>query len=270
MGSGPERTSQDGAHEASARHTPSPRGVEDIFSRVTPGRISQDIVEQVKAAIREGRLKPGDRLPPERELTERFGASRVTVRDALRILEASGLIEIRVGARGGAFVTAPAPGWVGEGIANMLMMASLTAEEVTEARFIFELGLVSLVCERVTDEDIKELEEICNRAEQALRDGDYHMDLSAEFHIRFARCTHNGAIEMIVDSFQGPLLMSLTRAQAVAPQMGHRGTKEHRELIEAIRERNEELARSIMARHLTRTAERLSSSTGTGARRDRR
>ncbi|MGH2819505.1 MAG: FadR/GntR family transcriptional regulator [Actinomycetota bacterium] len=234
-----------------------PQGPGDIFSRVTPGRISQDIVEQVKGAIREGQLKPGDRLPPERELTERFGASRVTVRDALRILEASGLIEIRVGARGGAFVTAPAPGWVGEGIANMLMMASITAEEVTEARFIFELGLVPLVCERITDEDIEALEEICDRAEMALRDGGYDMQISAEFHIRLARCTHNGAIEMIVDSFQGPLLMSLTRAQEVAPQMGRRGTKEHRELVAALRARDQDLARSIMDRHLRRTAERL-------------
>jgi GntR family transcriptional regulator, transcriptional repressor for pyruvate dehydrogenase complex len=232
-------------------------GSSDIFSRVTPGRISQDIVQQVKGAIREGQLKPGDRLPPERELTERFGASRVTVRDALRILEASGLIEIRVGARGGAFVTAPAPDWVGEGIANMLMMASVTAEDVTEARFIFELGLVPLVCERRTAEDIAALEEICDRAEQALRDGDYDVKLSAEFHTRLARSTHNDAIEMIVDSFHGPLLMSLTQAQRVAPQMGRRGTKEHRELIAAIRDRDHERARSIMSKHLARTAERV-------------
>ena len=237
-------------------------GSNNLFSRVTPGRISQDIVQQVKGAIREGQLKPGDRLPPERELTERFGASRVTVRDALRILEANGLIEIRVGARGGAFVTAPAPDRVGEGIANMLMMASVTAEEVTEARLIFELGLVPAVCERRTDEDIEALEEICDHAERALRDGDYDMSLSAAFHTRFARCTHNGAIEMIVDSFHGPLLMSLTKAKQVAPQMGRRGTKEHRQLVAAIRDRDHELARSIMDKHLRRTAERLSSTDG--------
>jgi DNA-binding FadR family transcriptional regulator len=247
---------------APARPSDGPR---NIFSRVTPGRISQDIVQQVKGAIREGQLKAGDRLPPERELTERFGASRVTVRDALRILEASGLIEIRVGARGGAFVTAPAPDWVGEGIANMLMMASVTAEEVTEARFIFELGLVPAVCERRTGEDIEALEEICERAERALRDGEYDMKLSAEFHTRFARCTHNGAIEMIVDSFHGPLLMSLTKAQQVAPQMGRRGTKEHRLLVAAIRDRDQELTRSIMAKHLRRTAERLSTTAGSRA-----
>lgn len=235
------------------------------FQAVATQRLYEQVAGQVTDLVARGEFKPGDRLPPERELTERFGASRVTVRDALRILEASGLIEIRVGARGGAFVTAPAPGWVGEGIANMLMMASVTAEQVTEARMIFEVGLVPLVCDRVTDDDIGALEEICDRAESALRQGSYRMELSAEFHTRFARCTHNGAIEMIVDSFHGPLLMSLTQAKAVAPQMGRRGVKEHRELIAAIRKRDHDLARTIMARHLQRTAERLSGSAGSRA-----
>src|SRR5688572_14610888 len=99
------------------------RVAEDIgvFQRVSTGRISEEIVEQVKLAIREGRLEPGDRLPSERELTTQFGVSRMSVRDALRILEAGDLIEIRVGARGGAFVKAPGSHVVGEGIANMMM-----------------------------------------------------------------------------------------------------------------------------------------------------
>lgn len=125
-------------------------GAGSLFSPVAPGRISNEIVHQIKWGIRTGRLRAGDRLPPERELAERLKASRVSVRDALRVLEAGGLIEIRVGARGGAFVTAPPPAIVGEGIANMLMLDVVSAAEVTEARVVFELGIIPLLCERAT------------------------------------------------------------------------------------------------------------------------
>src|SRR6266498_5239827 len=104
----------------------------ELFTPVSTGRVSADIVEQVKRAIQEGQLSPGDQLPSERDLTKQLGVSRVSVRDALRMPEAYGLIEVRVGARGGAFVTAPAPRLVGEGMANMLMLASVTPSEVTE------------------------------------------------------------------------------------------------------------------------------------------
>ena len=77
-----------------------------LFNRINPGRIS-GIVDQIRLLMRQGQLQPGDRLPAERELCEHFGVSRVTVREALRVLEANGLVEIRVGARGGAFVRSP-------------------------------------------------------------------------------------------------------------------------------------------------------------------
>lgn len=229
----------------------------DLFRPVNVGRASEDVVRQIKAAIHTGRLRPGDGLPSERELTERLGISRVTVRDALRTLEATGLVEIRVGARGGAFVTAPQPGFVGEGLANMLLLSSGAPEDVTEARMIFELGAIGLVCERRTEDDLAALEEICTRAEDALESGEFDVRLSAEFHIRLAASSHNTAIALIVDSFQGPLLMSLQRAKDVAPLMGERGAHEHRALVDAVRRRDTAEAHDLMDRHLGRTAERL-------------
>ncbi|MGH2217872.1 FadR/GntR family transcriptional regulator, partial [Enterococcus faecalis] len=68
----------------------------DLLSRVSVGGISEVIVDQIRVLIRQGQLTAGDRLPSERELCERFGDSRVTVREALRVLEANGLVEIRV------------------------------------------------------------------------------------------------------------------------------------------------------------------------------
>jgi GntR family transcriptional regulator, transcriptional repressor for pyruvate dehydrogenase complex len=221
----------------------------ELFTPVNAGRISTDIVEQIKRAIREGRLTPGDQLPSERELTKQLRVSRVSVRDALRMLEALGLIDVRVGARGGAFVTAPAPALVGEGMAHMLMLASVTPAEV---------ALLPLACERRDEADLEALDEICGLAEASLAGGRYDVALSAAFHTRLARCTHNGAISLFAESFHDPLLQSLRAAQRVAPEMGPAGLAEHRALVDAIRDRDIAAARTIMAEHVQRTARRVS------------
>lgn len=229
----------------------------DLFSAVSVGRVSQVIVQQIRQLIREGRLRPGDRLPSERDLCERFGVSRVTVREALRMLEAGGLIDVRVGARGGAFVTLPTQQRLGEGLADLLQLSGLTAAEVTEARMVFELGIVPLVVERATEEDLDALEQLCAQQQEALDRGGYTMEMSADFHVRVAACTHNAAVEMLVQSFHGPLLMSLKEAQIAAPLMGHRGAEEHRDFVRALRDRDVAAAEDIMRTHVERTASRV-------------
>jgi GntR family transcriptional repressor for pyruvate dehydrogenase complex len=239
--------------------TPAPleTGKGELLTRVSIGRISEVIVEQVRLLIRQGQLSAGDRLPSERELCERFGVSRVTVREALRVLEANGLVEIRVGARGGAFVTAPSSRLVGEGISDLITLASLTGVEVTEARMVFELGIVPLVCERATKEDIDALYEICDRSSAALEGDDYPLELSAEWHTRYAQAAHNRAVAMLVESLHGPLIMSLERAREVAPMHGRHGVEEHRQLVDAIAKGSVKKATELMRTHLNRTAERL-------------
>jgi DNA-binding FadR family transcriptional regulator len=229
----------------------------DLFRAVSSNRMSEAIVEQIRALIRGEQLRPGDRLPSERDLGERMGVSRVTVREALRVLEASGLIEIRVGARGGAFVTAPSSSRIGSGLADLISLSPLTAAEVTEARMVVELGIIPLVVERATKTDIAELRDMVRQHQNALKQGEYGMPMSAAFHVRVAACTHNNAIEMLVHSFHGPLLMSLREAQVAAPLMGHRGTTEHRDFVEALAARDAQLAQEIMWAHLQRTARRV-------------
>ncbi|MDK3255400.1 FadR/GntR family transcriptional regulator [Blastococcus capsensis] len=234
----------------------------DLLSRVSVGRISEVIVDQIRVLIRQGQLTAGDRLPSERELCERFGVSRVTVREALRVLEANGLVEIRVGARGGAFVTAPSSRLVGAGIADLISLATLTAVEVTEARMVFELGVVALVCERATAEDIAALREICDRSSAALEGDEYPLELSAEWHTRFAVATHNRAVAMLVESLHDPLVHSLERAREAAPLHGRQGVEEHRALVDAIADRDIEAATTLMRTHLMRTAERVGAMDG--------
>jgi GntR family transcriptional repressor for pyruvate dehydrogenase complex len=223
------------------------------FTPVNTGRISAEIVDQIKSAIRDGRLGPGDQLPAERELTKQLGVSRVSVRDALRMLEAHGLIEVRVGARGGAFVTTPAPSLVSEGFADMLRMSDVSPADVTEMRLVFELAMLPLAVERATADDLVELAAICDASEAE----GYAVTRSAQFHTRLAQCTHNDALALFAESFHQPLLRSLQVAKRVAPEMGGAGTAEHRELIEAMSDRDVGRAVTIMSAHLGRTAERV-------------
>src|SRR4029077_16900745 len=172
----------------------SPGATGALFSRVQPGRAWEMIVDQVRLLIRDGQLKPGDRLPAERGLGERFGVSRVTVREALRGLEANGMVTIKVGARGGAFVPPPTSARIGEGIIDLLSLSGLTDKEVTEARQIFELGIIPLVCERGTEDDTDALPETADPGAPPLEKACYPMELSAEFHTRVAKASHNAAI----------------------------------------------------------------------------
>ncbi|MPZ72082.1 MAG: FCD domain-containing protein [Nitriliruptorales bacterium] len=223
-----------------------------MFVPVAPGRISELIVDQIRQLIIDGRLARGERLPSERDLAERFRVSRVTVRDALRILEAHGLLEIRVGASGGAFVTVPSAAVVGEGITTMLLMSSIGPDEVAEARLLMELGIVALAVQRATAEDIGRLREVCARSEAALAAGEYDVALSAEFHALVAAAAHNGAVQMITESFRGPLSMHAARAREPAEQSHSHSVAEHLAIVDAIEARDLARARGVMTDHLLR------------------
>ncbi len=226
----------------------------DMFRPVSVDRVSQVIVDQIKLLMREGKLTNGDRLPSERDLCQRFGVSRVTVREALRVLEANGLISIRVGARGGAFVASPTKERLSEGLADLMTLSALTPSDVTEARTVIELGILPFVVERATEADVVNLRRMVDEGYDALDRNAYTMEMSAAFHVGVATSAHNPAIESLVQSFHGPMLQSLRQARNVAPAMGRKGTDEHAALVDAIEQRDIKAATQVMVTHLGRTA----------------
>ena len=222
-----------------------------MFAPVAVARASSAIAEQIRTAIVTGRLKAGDRLSPERELAEQFQVSRVTVRDALRSLEAMGLIEVKVGARGGAFVTAPTGSKVAQTMSDMVLMSATSAEDIVEARLIVELGTVSLACARATAEEVEDLRALCERGRAALALGTYTRDLSWDFHSRLAAAAHNGAVGGLTQSFRSSLSMHPMRVREGSK--GHELTvEEHLRIVEALEHRDGATARREMAEHLLR------------------
>ena len=222
-----------------------------LFTPVAVARASAAIADQIRRSILDGKLVAGDRLPPERELAEQFGVSRVTVRDALRILEATGLVEVRVGARGGAFVTAPSGAVVAQAMADMVALSDVTPEDVVEARLIVELGTVTLACARATDEDLEAIDELQVRARQALDGGTYVRDLSWEFHALLAHAAHNDAVDGLTQSFRSTLSMHPVRIRERASGYAA-SVEEHERILDAVARRDADTARREMAAHLLR------------------
>src|SRR5262249_31737292 len=222
---------------------------ESIFAPVSVARASSAIAEQIRTAILTGRLKAGDRLSPERELAEQFGVSRVTVRDALRSLEAMGLI--KVGAGGGAFVTAPTGSKVAQTMSDMMVMSATTPEDIVEARLIVELGTVTLACARATEDDLAQLRELCEHGREALASGNYSRELSWDFHARLAQAAHNGAVGGLTQSFRSSLSMHPRRV-GEGPRAHELTVEEHMRIVEALERRDGGAARREMADHLLR------------------
>lgn len=223
-----------------------------LFRPMPATRTSAVIVSQIRGLVRGGKLPIGSRLPAERELCEQLGVSRLSLREALRVLESDGLIEIRLGSHGGAFVTAPTADSAGRGITDLLSMSGLSAVNVTEARTLFELGVVlPLVAERATETDVRELRALCDEEERARDQGTYSVAVSFAFHLRLAVASHNPAISMIIESFREAVLMSMREAR----HQGNQGVQEHRAVADAVECGDSESAVRIMAAHLLRTAD---------------
>ena len=108
--------------------------LETAFRRVQVARAFEDIARQIREELLQGRLRPGDRLPAERELAVQFGVSRNTLREALRSLEIAGLITLRKGAAGGAFINDTNGDTVVTSIKDMFSLGAVTTEQITQAR----------------------------------------------------------------------------------------------------------------------------------------
>jgi GntR family transcriptional repressor for pyruvate dehydrogenase complex len=129
-----------------------------IFSEYKSRRASDDIADQIKNAILDGKFHHEDRLPSERLLASQFNVSRLTVREALRLLEAKGLIYIKKGSTGGAFFQSESQEQIASIIIDKLQLDGITIDHVIETRVILEKGMIRCIAENANEKDIALLE----------------------------------------------------------------------------------------------------------------
>jgi GntR family transcriptional repressor for pyruvate dehydrogenase complex len=128
------------------------------FQRVSTARVSEAIVEQIRQAIIDGQFQPGDRLPSQRDLAKTFGVGRSALLEAIRILEQSGLLTIRTGGSGGAFVTAPSIRQVSDSLDLLFRREGATREELSEFRIVLESYCCKMAAEKASDDELADID----------------------------------------------------------------------------------------------------------------
>jgi DNA-binding FadR family transcriptional regulator len=172
------------------------------FQPIRTRRIFEEICHKIRQQIMSGELQPGDRLPPERELSEMFAVSRTAVREALRSLEIAGLVELRKGSKGGAFILDSSVGLVAQSIQDMLDFGRASLANLLEARLMIQDIVVPIACKRATATDIAALEANIDETEALTRAGRFEERTfkAVEFNTILARATGNYLLAAIVEA----------------------------------------------------------------------
>ncbi len=226
------------------------------FKSLKKPLLSQEVQAQLIDSITSGRYKPGQKLPPERELMEQFEVSRVTIRDALTGLKSVGLVYIKRGVNGGTFVAEPSALPITESFHNLVQMGRVNFAHLIEARLLLEPALAMAAASQHGEEDIERLEELLQEARRLLDTSLKEARLqNVRFHYEVARISSNPILLFISDSITqtfSSLIIEMTQEKVSRETiLGLIG--EHQEILEAIKNRQPEMASAKTREHLLRT-----------------
>ena len=210
--------------------------------------LSAQIVAEVREELFAKKLKPGDFLGTEKDLATRFGTSRIVARDALRTLEALGIVEIRMGKGGGARIAHGNPRLFAEALAVQLDLTGVSAAEIMDVQRAVETLGAELAAEHATAQDIARLRRLLADAEASIGDLDAFTQLSRDFHLAVAEASHNRVIVVQLLSLEH---ISWPRRNATAtPKLARHILDVHSKLVDLIELRDAGAARALMDDHV--------------------
>ena len=227
-----------------------------VFDQIRQGRISDNIVAQIKNAIFTGSYRPGDKLPSEKELGKLFNVSRVPLREALRSLEEMGLITIRPGVAGGTFVAHMGIKSVSDSLSNMMRLGKISVSDIWEFRLSIEPTISRLAAERRTDWDIQQMEEMNSVREKAVKTRKIPVVSNIDFHLAIAHAAKNPLIILVMNTMAEILMEEFKRFNFSLSD--HQSIIHfHREILECIKKKKPQRVSDLMLAHLQDVKKRL-------------
>ncbi len=233
------------------RATETPRSGEFQPTAVEPRSAADQIARQLREALTTGALRPGDRLAPEPDMAADFGVSRATLREAIKILRAQGVLQTQRGARGGHFVVSPQTDVLAESVGQTFGLwfdaGDISVAEVDEARLVVERACVGLAAQRRDESDLAAMRKILDDASNPELSLEDFLALEVMFHRRIAQAARNRLLELpmtaihIVRPRTNRLLRRPDRSVVLS---------QHTALYDAIAAGDPKLAEAALDRHV--------------------
>ena len=223
------------------------------FREITPVRLYESVIEQIMNLIKNNKLKPGDKLPPERKLAEKLSISRGSLREAFRVLESRGLIKSKPG--GGRYIREIRKNGHNSTENIILSLEKSSILELLEAREIFEVKIAKIAAQKATPEDIELIEEALNKIneEEELKYGK-ETESDTEFHLAIASASHNFVFVNII-KLHLDLLKETREKTWKIPGRREEQQEEHQTIFQAIKEHDSKKAGEAILKHLRNVRE---------------
>lgn len=224
-----------------------------VYKLVRTARLYEQIVQQIEESIVKGNLKPGDQLPAERELAQRFGVSRTAVREAVKALREKGLVEAYSGR--GTFITDGTTQAVRQSLDLMVKIGQPEGStHLAEVRAILEPEIAALAAARIQEPELATMRDAVAVMDKAGQDPEAYIEADLDFHLALAEAADNPLILSLLDSIVGLLREQRLRIFRV-PGGPERGQIHHKRILDAVERHDAEKARETMRAHLSQVRE---------------
>lgn len=223
-----------------------------LFRPVQSARTFELVCERVREKLVRGELKPGDKLPAERDLAQQLGVSRNVVREALRSLEFAGVVVLRKGAKGGAFIQQDVVSRITQALSDLITLNAISLKDLFEARILILEMVLDHVFKLRAAPDFSSLDQVVRDTREAVRSGDIpsRIKCAYRFYHELAALTGNSAITQIVDS-QTELVQTFLRYR-VADLPADALVTSREILVKLLKSREIEAAKIELRAHITR------------------